>query len=69
MKKVKQPTKTDQKKINDFNQFACTHKFYSQATQQVDQSYFIMVWDQVTINTKCEASYADLLWAWRLHNK
>jgi len=69
MKVIKKKTNVDVKKIDEFNTFACTHKFFSVSTGMVDQPYFLDIDWQVTINTKCEARYEDLVLAWRNHNK
>lgn len=69
MKLAKKKTIIDTQKIDDFNTFACTHKFFSISTGIVDQPYFLDINWQITINPKCEARYADLVLAWRNHNK
>lgn len=56
-------------KIDAFNTFALTHKFYSVTTGLSDQPYFIDIGWQITINPKCEALYVDLVRSWQLHNK
>ena len=70
MKKLRIKAKEiDIEKVDAFNRFGCTHKFFNSRTGLCDTTYFIMVGDQVTINPKCEASYADLMTAWNIANK
>lgn len=64
MKKIKEMTDAQEKRIDDFNDFGCSYMFYSVETKKNDQPFFIRVDWQITINPKCQATLKDLQKEW-----